>query len=77
MMGIKILQNNHGGLNWFKLKHFSGNEMLLIPKNFSKEIITRLGLRNKHIKCKTKENRLLHTQQRNRCVSPLRKTKMN
>ena len=51
--------------------------MFLIPKNLSKEIITRLGLRNKHIKHKTKQNGLLHTQQRNRCVSPLRKTKMN
>ena len=51
--------------------------MLLIPKNLSKEIITRLGLRNKYIKHKTKQNRLLHTQQRNRCLSSLRKTKMN
>ena len=39
--------------------------------------MTRLRLRNKHLKHKTEENCLLHTQQRNKCVSLLRKTKIN
>ena len=43
----------------------------------SKEIMTRSRLRNKYLKHKTEENRLLYTQQRNKCVSLLRKTKMN
>ena len=49
----------------------------VITKNLSKEIITRSRLRNKYLKHETEENRLLHTQQRNKCVSLLRKTKMN
>ena len=39
--------------------------------------MTRSRLRNKYLKHKTEENRLLYTQQRNKCVSLLRKTKMN
>ena len=39
--------------------------------------MTRSRLRNKHLKHKTEENCLLHTQQRNKCVSLLRKTKIN
>ena len=39
--------------------------------------MTRLRLRNKYLKHKTEENRFLYTQQRNKCVSLLRKTKMN
>ena len=39
--------------------------------------MTRSRLRNKYLKYKTAENRLLYTQQRNICVSLLRKTKMN
>ena len=49
----------------------------VMTKNLSKEIITRSRLRNKYLKHETEENRLLHTQQRNKCVSLLRKTKMN
>ena len=48
-----------------------------MTKNLSKEIMTRSRLRNKYLKHKTEENRLLYTQQRNKCVSLLRKTKMN
>ena len=51
--------------------------MPFMTKNLSKEIITRSRLRNKYLKHETEENRLLHTQQRNKCVSLLRKTKMN
>ena len=43
----------------------------------SKEIMTRWRLRNKYLKHKTEENQLLHTQQRNKCVSSLRKTEIN
>ena len=49
----------------------------VMTKSLSKEIITRSRLRNKYLKHETEENRLLHTQQRNKCVSLLRKTKMN
>ena len=38
--------------------------------------MTRSILRNKHLKNKTEENRLLYTQQRNKCVSFLRKIKI-
>ena len=51
--------------------------MPFMTKNLSKEIITRSRLRNKYLKHETEENCLLHTQQRNKCVSLLRKTKIN
>ena len=46
-------------------------------KNLSKEIRTRSRLGNKYLKHKLEENHLLYTQQRNKCVSLLRKTKIN
>ena len=58
-------------------KNARGNQMPFMTKNLSKEIMTRSRLRNKYLKHKTEENRLLYTQQRNKCVSLLRKTKMN
>ena len=51
--------------------------MSFITKIHSKEIMTRSRLINKYLKHKTEEYRLLYTQRRNKCVSPLRKTKMN
>ena len=60
-----------------KKKYAQGNQMPFITKNVSKEKMTRSRLRNKHLKHKTEENRLLYTQQRNKCVSLLRKTKIN
>ena len=48
-----------------------------MTKILPKEIMTRSRLRNKYLKHKTEENRLLYTQQRNKCVSHLRKTKIN
>ena len=51
--------------------------MSFITKIHSKEIMTRSRLINKYLKHKTEENHLLYTQRRNKCVSPLRKTKMN
>ena len=60
-----------------KKKYAPGNQMPFMTKNLSKEIMTRSRLRNKYLKHKTEENRLLYTQQRNKCVSLLRKTKMN
>ena len=60
-----------------KKKYARGNQMPFMTKNLSKEIMTRSRLRNKYLKHKTEENRLLYTQQRNKCVSLLRKTKMN
>ena len=60
-----------------KKKYARGNQMPFVTKNLSKEIMTRSRLRNKYLKHKTEENRLLYTQQRNKCVFLLRKTKMN
>ena len=55
-----------------KNKYASGNQMPFMTKNLS-----RSSLRNKYLKHKTEENRFLYTQQRNKCVSLLRKTKIN
>ena len=41
------------------------------------EIVTKSRLRDKCLKNKTEENRLLYIQQGNKCVSLLRKTKVN
>ena len=60
-----------------KKKYARGNQMPFMTKNLSKEIMTRSRLRNKYLKYKTEENRLFYTQQRNKCVSPLRKIKIN
>ena len=54
-----------------------GSQMPFMTKNLSKEIMTRLRLRNKYLKHKTEENYPLYPQQRNKCVSLLRKTKIN
>ena len=48
-----------------------------MTKSLSKEMMTRTRLRNKYLKYKTEQNRLLQTQQRTKCVSLLGKTKMN
>ena len=60
-----------------KKKYARGNQMPFMTKRLSKEIMTKSRLRNKYLKHKTEESRLLYTQQRNKCVSLLRKTKMN
>ena len=60
-----------------KKKYARGNQMSFTTKSLSKEIMTRLRLRNKYLKHKSKENRLIYTLQRSKCVSLLRKTKMN
>ena len=87
----EVFVNNDDGLQKFckttmdtlnsfapiKKKYARGNQMPFMTKNLSKEIMTRSRLRNKYLKHKTEENRLLYTQQRNKCVSLLRKTKMN
>ena len=39
--------------------------------------MTKSSWRNKYLKHKTEENRLLYIQQKNKCVSLLRKTKVN
>ena len=51
--------------------------MPFMTKNLSREIMTRSRLRKKYLKHKTEENRILYTQQRNKCVSLLRKIKTN
>ena len=46
-----------------------------MTKKLSKEIMLRSRLRNEFLIDKTDENRFLYTQQRNKCVALLRKTK--
>ena len=58
-------------------KDARGNQMPFMTKNLSKETMTRSRLRNEYLKHKTEENRLLYTQQRDKCVSLWRKTKIN
>ena len=60
-----------------KTKYARGNQMPFMTKNLSKEMMTRSRLRNKYLKDKTEENRLLYTQQRKKCVSLLKKAKIN
>ena len=43
-------------------------------ESFSKEMMTGLRLKYKYLKHKVEENRLVHTQERNKCLSLLRKT---
>ena len=67
-------------LNSFALLNMKcarGNQMPFMTKSLSIEIMTRSILRNKYLNHKTEENRLLYTQQKDKCVSPLRKTKIN
>ena len=87
----EVFVNNDDGLEKFckitmdtvnsfapiKKKYARGNQMPFMTKNLSKEIMTRSRLRNKYLKHKMEENRLPYTQQRNKCVSLLRKTKIN
>ena len=58
-------------------KYARGNQMSFVTKDLSKEIMTRPRLRNKYLKYKTEESCLVYTQQRNKYVSLLRKTKIN
>ena len=48
-----------------KKKYVRGSQMSVTTKNLSQEIMTRSRLRNKYLKHKTEENRLLYTRQRN------------
>ena len=87
----EVFSNNDNGLEKFckttmdtlnllapiKQKYDRGNQMSFMTKDLSKQMMTRSRLRNKYLKDKTEENRLLYTQQRNKCVSLLKKTKIN
>ena len=73
----KTTMNALNSFAFIKKEYARDNQMPLMTKNLSKEIMTRLRLRNKYLKNKTEENRLLYTEQRNKCVSLLRKTKIN
>ena len=67
-------------LNNFALinrKYARGNQMPFMTKELSREIMAMSRLRNKYLTDKTVENRLLYTQQRNKCVALLRNTKNN
>ena len=87
----EVFVNNYDGLkkyckktmdtlNFFapiKKNYARGNQIFFMSKNISKDIMTKSRLRNKYLKHKSKENCLVYTLQRSRCVSLLRKTKMN
>ena len=87
----EVFSNNDNGLEKFckttmdtlnlfapmTKKYARGNQMSFMTKDLSKEIMIRSRLRNKYLNDKSEENRLLYTQQRNKCVSLLRKTKTN
>ena len=79
--GLKTFcKTTMNALNLFvfiKKEYARDNQMPLMTKNLSKEVMTRSRLRNKYLKNKMEENRLLYTEQRNKCVSLLRKTKIN
>ena len=51
-----------------------GNQLLFMTRDISKEIIKRSRLCYRFLKNKSLQNTMLHTQQRNYCVSLLRKT---
>ena len=59
-----------------KKKIVRGNQMPFMTKDFPKEIIKKSRLRNRFSKNKSLENRMLYKQQRNYCVSLLKKTKI-
>ena len=44
-----------------KKKYARSNQMSFMTKDLSKEMMTRSRLRNKYLKDKTEENRLLYT----------------
>ena len=85
----EVFSNNDNGLEKFckttmdtlnlfapiKKKYARGNQMPFMTKDLSKEMMTRSRLRNKYLKDKTEENRLLYTEKRNTCVSLLKKQK--
>ena len=60
-----------------KRKYARGSQMPFMTKELSKEIMARSRLRNKYLTDKTVKNRVLYTQQRNKCVALLRNTKKN
>ena len=51
------------------------NQMPFMTKDLSKEIMKRSRLRNRFLKDRSLENRMLYTQQRNYCVSLFKKYK--
>ena len=52
-----------------------GNQMSFMMKDLFKEKIKKSRLRNRFLKSKSLENRILYTQQMNYCVSLFRKAK--
>ena len=85
----EIFENNDEGLQRFCdinlqvlnqlapqiIKHVRGNQMPLMTKQLSKEIIKRSRLRNNFLRNRTEENKIICNSQRNYCVSLLRKSK--
>ena len=57
-----------------KKKFATGNQMSFMTKDLAKEIMKRCRLHKRFLKNENQENRILYTQQRNYCVSLLKKT---
>ena len=60
-----------------KKKYVRGNKSPFINKVLMKAIMLRTKLRNIFLKYKTEESRIKYNQQRNLCVTLLRKSKRN
>ena len=58
-----------------KKKYARANHMPFMTKELSHEIMKRTRLRNLFLKSKTEETRMLYVNQRNKCVSLLRRIK--
>ena len=72
---MQYYSQNTGKYARHKAKHARGNQMPFLTKDLSKNIMKRSLLRNKYLNNNNEENRKLYAQQRNYCVSLLRKTK--
>ena len=59
MMGYKTTIDILNSFAPVKKKYARVNQMYFMTKNVSKELMTRLRLRNKYLKHETEENRLL------------------
>ena len=64
--------NRHAPL---KSKYVRANDQPFMTKDLRKEHMKRTRLRNKYLKDKTEASNIAYKKQRNKCVSPLKKTK--
>ena len=72
---LRICRNTWDTFALRNKKYIRGNNALFMNKTFSKEIIKRSNLRNKHLKGRSEEDRQRFVKPRNLCVFLLIKTK--